>query len=87
MIDETSMPLPDEKQDERVPWKPANAVQRCERSGGHIVKAPSWPPTQSPSRDEPPSFSLQCTRCDGWLVIYEDTKGVKILKPELKSVR
>lgn len=86
MIEETPFALPAEKQDERVPWKPANAVERCESSGGHRVKAPSWPPAKSPSKDEPPSFNLKCRRCEAWIIVYTlDQKGVKVEIPQEKT--
>ncbi len=71
-----------------MPWKPANAVTRCEQSGGHVVSVPSWPPPRKPSdrENEKPSFTLQCQRCDGWVIVYDDKSGIRINKPVPESV-
>lgn len=82
MIEERYAPLPPEPQDPSIPWKPASAVERCEKSGGHVVKVPTWPPTKTPAPHEPPSLAATCERCDATLVLYEDTTGVRIITPE-----
>lgn len=87
MIHESAFPeIPPAPPDPRVPWKPADIVPRCEQSGGHIVKATTWPPVRKPSDqpNEPPSLMLQCERCESWVAVYNDTTpGVKVLKPEV----
>lgn len=84
MIDESPFPpLPPEPQDPSIPWQPSNAVARCEASGGHIVRPATWPPTKRIRAEEPPSLSVQCARCSGWLVLFDPPPaGVNVIMPE-----
>ena len=84
MIEETPFPpLPPEAQDPSVPWKPRSALARCESSGGHVVKPKMWPPTKQGRKEEPPSLSLQCQRCEGWLIVYDPPDpSIRVILPK-----
>lgn len=89
-MEETKLPpLPPPDEDSRIPWKPANAVQRCERSGGHVVRVKNWPLVRkgSDGLNEPPSEATTCERCDASVIVYNDTTpGVRVVKPSTLEV-
>ena len=76
-------PIPPAPQDPTIPWQDAAVVPRCEHSGGHIVKPTTCPPTKSARPEEKPSLSVQCERCEAWLIVYKQaTPGITVIPPE-----
>lgn len=76
-------PIPPAPADPSIPWQEAAVVNRCEDSGGHIVKPAKWPPTMSARVTEPPSLSIQCERCEAWLIVYDrPMPGIQVIKPQ-----
>lgn len=65
---------------------PENREIRCERTGGHVVRAKTWPPHEvmgTPGPNNPPAMPLTCERCGCWVIVYDRPQAtVRVIKPE-----